>query len=141
MGQETQELQKALNESLDLSQFLQLHKGQMVQPDIGAQIEALRKERKLKKAELARRAGMSEYYLYQILKGHRKPSRDTILCLCLSLSCSETERKMLLEKSGYADLYVRVKRDAIFKYAFQEDWNCQQVNDALYECGEPLVKM
>lgn len=139
MKKNTDELKKALSDSLDLSSFLKDQSDELLLRNIGAELEKLRREKGISKAALARRAGMSEYYLYQILKDRRKPSRDTLLCLCLGLSCTSEETQNLLRLCGYADLYVRIRRDAAFLYAFQENWDYSRLNDALYEMGEPLI--
>ena len=85
------------------------------------------------KAELARRAGMSTVYLYQILSGRRRPSRDKLICLCFGLGCSLDTAQELLKKNGFLGLYPKNRRDAIILYSLSKGISLQETNDKLFQ--------
>ena len=139
MKKETEQLQKELKGCIDLSRFLRENEKEMISRDLGMLIDETRAQKGLSKAELARRSGISEFYLYQILSGKRQPSRDAILGLCLGLGCSVEQAERMLRIGGYSDLYVRIRRDVIIRFALQKGWSLPQLNDTLLEQGEMTI--
>ena len=97
-------------------------------------------ERKdLSKAALARQAGMSEVYLHQVFSGRRNPSRDRLLCLCIGLEASLEETQQLLKRACHAELYPRVKRDAIICHGLIHHTDLEQINDNLFAENEKTL--
>ncbi|MBQ5953667.1 MAG: helix-turn-helix transcriptional regulator [Lachnospiraceae bacterium] len=136
MPKVTGDLLAELNESTDLTKYLSDNREELVSGEIGSLMENIRQAKKIRKVELARKAGISEFYLYQILKGLRKPSRDMLLAVCLGLGCTEEQTEKLLKSGGYSPLYVRFKRDSVILYGIIHGCDALKVNDMLYEQGE-----
>ena len=136
MPKMTGDLLAELNESADLTKYLSDNHSETISGEIGSLMENIRQTKKIRKAELARKAGISEFYLYQLLKGHRKPSRDTLLAVCLGLGCTEEQTGELLKRGGYSPLYVRFRRDSVILYGIMHGWDVLKVNDMLYEQKE-----
>lgn len=88
--------------------------------------------KELTKAELARRAGISEVYLHQVFAGRRNPSRDRLLCICIGLGITLEETQRMLTQGGYAMLYPRTKRDAIISYGLVHQLPLGEINDKLF---------
>ncbi len=137
MNKITGDLLAELSGSADLTKYLSDNREEIISGEIGSLMDSIRQTNKITKAELARKAGISEFYLYQILKGSRKPSRDTLLAMCLGLGCTEEQTGKLLKLGGYGPLYVRIRRDAIVLYGIIHGWDVLKVNDALFEQEEP----
>lgn len=95
-------------------------------------LTALYGKKSVSKADLARRAGMSEVYLHQVFSGRRKPSRDRLLCLCVGLGATLEETQQLLRQATYAQLYPRIKRDAIISHGIVHDVTLNDINDKLF---------
>ena len=93
----------------------------------------------LSRAEALRRSGLNTIYGYQIFAGKRRPSRDSLLCLCVGMALTAEKAQALLKRAGYAPLYVRQRRDSIIFYALQEKLPMQTLNQQLYELGEPVL--
>jgi Zn-dependent M16 (insulinase) family peptidase len=91
------------------------------------------------KAELARRAGMSDVYLHQVFSGKRKPSRDRVLCFCVGLDATVEETQKLLEQASLARLYPRNRRDAIVLHGLAHGTALDEINDALFVAGEETL--
>lgn len=82
---------------------------------------------------------MSEVYLHQVFAGRRKPSRDRLLCLCIGLGATLEETQRLLRQATYAQLYPRIKRDAIISHGIIHDVNLNDINDKLFQENEKTL--
>ena len=91
------------------------------------------------KAALARKAGISEVYIHQVFSGRRKPSRDRLICLCIGLEATLDETQKLLEQATYAQLYPRIKRDAIISHGILHHTELNVINDKLFSEGEKTL--
>ena len=87
---------------------------------------------RLTKAELAKKSGMSEVYLYQVFSGRRRPSRDRLICLCVGLSLTLDETQGLLKRAAFSPLYPRYKRDAIIIFGLVHGQGLYAINDQLF---------
>ena len=91
------------------------------------------------KAFIARAAGTSEAYLYQIFSGRRIPSRNRLLCICLAMHASVDDTQLLLRQCGYAPLYAREKRDAAILHGLLHQTELNVLEDMLFELGEETL--
>ena len=128
----TDDLQSELTAAPNLSSFLSTNREQFVDEDFAGMIHALFKRSGLSKAALAKKAGISEVYLYQIFSGERTPSRDRAICLCFGLSATLEETQDILKRNGLAQLYVKNRRDAIIVYGLTHDMGLTEINDRLF---------
>lgn len=135
----TQQLQEELTSAADLNLFLAENKNVFNQANFAEQLQVLFQKSGLTKAALAKRAGTSEIYLYQIFSGDRTPSRDRTLCLCFGLGASLEEAQNLLKHSGMAELYVRDRRDAIIMFGLANKMALETVNDKLFSENEATL--
>lgn len=96
-------------------------------------------EKNLSRSEVIARSGLNDIYAHQILSGKRRPSRDKLLCLCFGLELNARQVQTLLRNCGYAELYARNRRDSIILFALFKGLNLLDLNEKLYESGEPLL--
>ena len=96
-------------------------------------------KKNISKAALAKQAGMSEIYLHQIFAGRRNPSRNRLLCLCYGLDASVEETQELLRRCGKAQLYPKLKRDAIIYYGLLHKLDLFEINDKLFDENEETL--
>ena len=122
----TDGLQQELMDSPDLTQFLSQNQEQFVNKNMA-------------KAALAKQSGMSEIYLHQIFAGRRNPSRNRLLCLCYGLDASVEETQELLKRCGKAQLYPKLKRDAIIYYGLLHKLDLFEINDKLFDENEETL--
>ena len=135
----TSDLRQELMEDNSIDTYLQGNAALFVNQDVVALLTELYEQKHLTKAALARQAGMSEVYLHQVFAGRRNPSRDRLLCLCIGLEATVEETQQLLRQAGYAQLYPRVRRDAIILHAIAHGIALSLVNDKLYEENEKTL--
>ncbi|MCR5161511.1 MAG: helix-turn-helix domain-containing protein [Lachnospiraceae bacterium] len=135
----TSELREELMSAPDLNEYLEENKEQFLSEDIRELLIQIFSRRKISKATLAKRAGMSEVYLHQLFAGQRKPSRDRLICICFGLQASLEEVQQILQKGGFASLYVRNRRDSIIMYGLSHSFDLNMINDRLFQEGEETL--
>lgn len=135
----TDDLQSELTAAPNLSSFLSANREQFVDGDFAGMMQDLFRRSGLSKAALAKRAGISEVYLYQIFSGERTPSRDRALCLCIGLSATLDETQDILKRNGLAQLYVKNRRDAIVLYGLSHGMELAEINDRLFSEDEATL--
>ena len=138
-GKTTGELLEELMEPGSFSSYLSRNREQMLHPNVGRELDKLCRGQKLSKAAVARRSGVSEVYLHQVLAGKRSPSRDRLLCLCIGLSAGVEEIQKLLRQAGCAQLDPRITRDALILYGLSRGQSLPQINGALLVQGEKAL--
>ena len=136
---DTNDLQKELTSAPDLSRFLSENEEHFINENFADLLQALFQKSGLSKAALAKRAGTSKVYLYQIFSGDRTPSRDRTICLCFGLSATLEETQELLKHSGLAQLYAKDRRDAIIIYGLSHAMSLDDINDKLFSENEATL--
>ena len=135
----TDGLQQELMDSPDLEQFLSQNQEQFVNKSVSELLNHLFEKKYISKAALAKQSGMSEIYLHQIFAGRRNPSRNRLLCLCYGLGASIEEAQELLKLCGMAQLYPKLKRDAIIYYGLLHGLSLFEINDKLFDENEETL--
>ena len=135
----TSDLNQELMSQPNLDQYITENETYFSDADIAGLLAGLYETCSLSKAELARRAGMSEVYLYQVFAGRRKPSRDRLLCLCIGMEAGLEEVQQLLKQVGYAPIYPKLKRDAIISHGILYRTPLAQINDKLFSANEKTL--
>lgn len=135
----TDDLRQELMESPDLEQYLAENDTFFSSKDAAAMLNQLFKKCGLSKAALAKRSGMSDIYLHQIFSGRRNPSRSRLLCLCIGLGASLEETQELLKLCGLAQLYPKLRRDAIIIYGLTHRLSLFSINDSLFSSDEETL--
>lgn len=135
----TDGLQQELMDSPDLEQFLSQNQEQFVNKSVSELLNHLFEKKYISKAALAKQSGMSEIYLHQIFAGRRNPSRNRLLCLCYGLGASVEETQELLKLCRMAQLYPKLKRDAIIYYGLLHGLSLFEINDKLFDENEETL--
>ena len=132
----TWDLQEGLMVESDIKSYLAENQAHFTHWDVTDQLTELYKKAGYSKAELARRSGMSEVFLYQMFSGRRTASRDKLICFCIGLEASLEETQRLLERATYAKLYPRNRRDAIIAHGLIHHTPLEKINDNLFAENE-----
>ena len=136
---DTNDLCVGLMEEGNLDVYLNQNQSVFSNQDVTEELNKLYKISALSKAALARRAGMSEVYIYQVFSGRRKPSRDRLLCICIGLGVSLATTQRLLKQAAYAGLYPKHKRDAIISHGIMHQTPLEKINDKLFAENEKTL--
>ena len=97
-------------------------------------------DKKIKKADVIVKADVGYTYFYDILRGEKHPSRDTLIKLCLSMELSVEEAQRVLYTYDWAYLYPDIRRDSIIIYAFHNKLSIQQTNTLLENYKQKILK-
>lgn len=136
---DTDNLRQELMDSPNLTQFLTRNQEYFVNTSLSELLNQLFEKKNISKAALAKKSGMSEIYLHQIFSGHRNPSRNRLLCLCYGLETTVEETQDLLKLCQMAQLYPKLKRDAIIYYGLQHRLGLYEINDRLFDEDEETL--
>ncbi len=135
----TSDLKQELMSQPDLDQYIKENAACFADADLTGSLARLCEESGISKAELARRAEISEVYLHQALSGRRKPSRDRLLCLCIAAKAALETVQELLRQAGCAPIYPRQKRDAIISHGILYHTPLVEVNERLFRENEKTL--
>lgn len=135
----TDELTGELMSRASLDSYLKDNQTFFTSGSVAELLTLLCAKRPIAKNALARKAGMSEVYLHQVLSGRRNPSRDRLLCLCLALEATLEETQMLLQCACCAQLYPKNRRDAIISHGIIHHTDLGEVNDKLFSENEKTL--
>ena len=135
----TDDLKQELMSDPDINSYIKENRPSFMDCRISELLMELYDGRKMSKAELARRSGMSEVYLHQLFSGRRNPSRDKLLCLCIGMELSIEETQRVLRNSAYAELYPRIRREAVIYHGIVHHASLNEINDHLFEENEKAL--
>ncbi len=135
MKKDTSKIVEELQLCPDFSTFYQENKEYMVSESLAELLARLLAEKGLRKAEVIRRAELSEVYAYQIFSGLRVPDRKKLLCLAVGMSPTLDEVQTLLKCAGYSPLYVKLPFDSILLYGICKKLSVVEINELLFRYG------
>ena len=82
------------------------------------------------------RCGLDRSYAYQLFNGTRRPTRDFLVLLSLSLGLEEAEAQRLLKIAGRPPLYARDRRDAAALYALSHGLSPEEADGLFRDLGQ-----
>ena len=138
-GKATSDLSSDLMKSENIDSYISANRPFFMEQDIPELLAELYEKKSISKADLARKSAMSVVYLHQVFSGRRKPSRDRLLCLCIGLEATLEETQRLLMQATYAQLYPKIKRDAIISFGIVHRMEVQEINDKLFDENEQIL--
>ena len=102
-------------------------------------LEQLRAARGLKRSEIIRASGLNATFVYDVFKGKSRLGRDNAIMLALGMGCTLLETQRLLRLDGVAELWPKLRRDAIVIWCIEHGFSRQQTDDELYRLGEKTL--
>ncbi len=135
----TGDLSQELMDQPNLDAYIHANQEFFLESTITELLSQLYDQKEISKAELARRAGISEVYIHQVFSGRRRPSRDRLLCICIGLQSTLEETQELLKQAGYAQLYPKNKREAIIAHGIVHGTALGKINDKLFTENEKTL--
>lgn len=108
-------------------------------PPLGDYLDGIRKAKGLKKEEFFALSGVSTVYGYEILRGVKTPSRDTLIRFAFAFNMSVDETNYLMKVGEKAELYPMLKRDSLIIYALTHGLSVVQLNISAEENEIPPI--
>lgn len=93
----------------------------------------------LKRADVYRASGLNSTVVYDAFAGKSRLGRDNALMVAFGLSCSLRETQRLLKLAGVAELYPKVRRDAIIIWCIDHGMSREDCDDELWRFGEKTL--
>lgn len=137
---DTMTLQSELRHSEDVEQFVEENQSEFDLISMSEYLNELLKKYKLEKSDVVKRGGFTGTYLYHIFDGTKNPSRDKLIQLALGFPLTLEETQKLLCLGGYAELYVRDRRDAFLMFALEKKYEFAEVNELLYKNQKKTIE-
>lgn len=139
MEKDTDKLHHELKKADDFFEIFEQNTQHFVENTVMSYLNELLEEKRMTKAQVIRKAAMSEVTGYQYFDGKRKPSRERLIALCFGFSLNDEEANQLLKKSGYARLYAKHMWDAVIIYGLAKSYSIEETNLLLFEKGLDTV--
>ena len=92
----TGDLLQELKDTAHIRDYMKTNEPDLITTDFAGELKRLFDGQGRKKAEIAREAGISDIYLYQIFSGKRVPTRDRLICICMGMLLSMEDPQRLL---------------------------------------------
>ena len=135
----TDDLNQELMSAPDIDSYIKNNQTSFAERSVTELLASFYDRQGLSKVELARRSCMSEVYLHQVFAGRRNPTRDKLLCLCIGMELSFDETQELLKEAAYAQLYPRIKREAVIIHGIVHHTPLEEINDRLFAEDEAAL--
>ena len=136
---DTNELMDELIQSDNTDEYCSKNAQFMVNDKISIYLNNILENKGLVKSKIIKKTELSEVQCYQIFDGRRKPSRDSLLSICIAMDLSLDETQQILKAGGFAPLYPKNKRDVIIIKGIQNNLSVAQINEHLYDLDLPTI--
>ena len=93
----------------------------------------------LKRADVYRASGLNSTVVYDAFSGKSRLGRDNAIMMAFGLGCSLREAQRLLKLAGVAELYPKVRRDAIIIWCIDRGMSREACDDELWRFGEKTL--
>jgi len=135
----TDDLLKQLNSCNNIDEYFKDNEDLLINTTIADYLYDVFNEKCLVKSRVFKKAEIDEIYGYQIFGGKKKPSRNTLLALCIGARFSLNEIQTALKIAGFATLYAKNKRDSIIIYGINNSKSVLEINELLYNNNEDTL--
>lgn len=132
MNIDTKELLHRLSESDDIKKFIDDNENEFINVKCTDFLNSILAQKCISIASVAKRSGQGDY-VYKVLNGERRPSRDVLISIAFGMQLSLDETQLLLRISKNAILDPRDRRDSVIIYGIKEQLLVEKLNDLLFE--------
>lgn len=140
LNKSTTQLLKELENFNTFEEYENANRDSMISKNLSEYLTDLLNERNLTKAEVIRKAELSDDYAYQIFSGLKTaPKRDKLICLSIGMGLSVNETNSVLKIAGLSPLYPKIKRDSIIIINMNNNKSVVEINESLYNEGEDTL--
>lgn len=135
----TSKLWDQLIKAPSLDEFFSNNESEIKLPSFFEYINTLCKERGECPARVIARSGIERSFGYQVFRGDRKPSRDTVLLLAFGFEADVALTQSLLKRAGHSALYPRVRRDVVIAYSLSFGICLADTQSTLADLDLPVI--
>lgn len=134
---DTEQLTSEILNTYDINDYFEKNEEFLTEVSVSSELCRLLSEKGLRKADVIAASGITVTYGYDLFSGYKnkKPSRNVILALALSMKLDITETQRLLKIAGCGALYPRVPRDSVIMFAINNSLTRCEADDLLNKRG------
>jgi hypothetical protein len=135
MLKDTDELNFELENAQSVHSYIEVNEVEFDDKNFYSFLNSLIAKSGKSKTKIVTDACISEPYMYNLIRGEKRPTRNIVIKLAfgLGLDLKTTERLLML--AGHSGFYVRHKRDALLKFVFQNNLSIMEADGLLVEYG------
>lgn len=116
-----------------------LSQGETIDRELPDYLYALLDAKGMNRSQVARISSINTTFLYNIFEGKSKPKRDNALMLAFALGCDLRQTQRLLRLADVAELWPKVRRDAIIIWCIERGYTREECDDELYRLNERAI--
>ena len=116
-----------------------LSQGETIDRELPDYLFALLDAKGMNRSQVARISSINTTFLYNIFEGKSKPKRDNALMLAFALGCDLRQTQRLLRLADVAELWPKVRRDAIIIWCIERGYAREECDDELYRLKERAI--
>lgn len=135
MGKVTEELLNNIKNCDDIKDVIEENEASFLTESLKELFNKHIAEKNLKIADIERRSGQGEY-VYKVINGTRRASRDILIAIAYGMGLRLDEAQFLLRTAEAAQLNPRNKRDSVFIYGLVNKKDVYEIQEILEELGE-----
>ena len=139
MANITNELLQELMNTKDIEEFFKKNENSFIGETPQSFLNTLMTAKNMTIAQVVKISGSGEY-VYKVMNGTRKPSRNILISIAFGMKMSLEEVQLLLRISKQARLDSRDKRDSIIIYGFVNALSIYETDDLLNENGFVTIR-
>ncbi|MCL2217520.1 MAG: helix-turn-helix transcriptional regulator [Defluviitaleaceae bacterium] len=139
MFKNTGNLDFELKSTENIHSFLSANEAEFDDQNFYKLLNTLIAESSKSKPQLAKDSHISEPYMYNLVNGQKRPTRDTVIKVSFGLNLPLDTSERLLKLAGYGGYYVRHKRDSILKFSLESGHSIAKADELLSEYGLPII--
>lgn len=137
MNKRTEDLLEQLKlRNIKYCEYLSANEDAFIQNDLSQFWSKVIELSETKKTDIINKADIGYTFFYDIIRGRKHPSRDTIIKIFIALKINVDYCQEALRIYEWAALYPKVKRDSILLYALLHKYSLQQTEELLEENNE-----
>lgn len=133
---DTNQLMNELIKAHSIGDYLKENSAYMISDELPVYLTNILKKKGLVKSAVIKKSELSEVMGYQIFSGLRKPSRDSLLSICIAMKLNIEETQEILKIAQFALLYPKVKRDCVIINGIVGGESVAQINEKLFDNKE-----
>lgn len=116
-----------------------LAQGETIDRELPDYLYSLLDANGMNRSQVARTSCINTTFLYNIFEGKSKPKRDNALMLAFALACDLRQTQRLLRLADVAELWPKVRRDAVIIWCIEHGYTREECDDELYRLGERVI--
>lgn len=131
-GHTTERLINSISRDKGLTEILSENREAFIELSLGEYLNLIISKMHMSKARVIRESGINRRYFFDILSGKRRPDRNYVIRILLSVGASFQDAQWLLMATQYPQLYARDKRDCVIIYCFEHRLSAKECGGMLF---------